>query len=316
MSAYLFVHFKEKRTPDGEQVYFGISRDGFKWTSVNDGQPVLWSYYGDKGVRDLSINRTQDGTYIILGTDLSLAYGMLNQYRHSWEEISKNGSHQLVLWRSKDLIHWDHQEMISIPGADKFGCLWAPDVIFDAANQDYVVNWSSPIKGAKDQSKAIYYSRTKDFKTYAEAQLLYKKADSSVIDSAMYEENGRFYLFVKSAENPETIILLQGDHVTGPFSRVPAFDNSMKQIAAGQYEAPTAFQRPNGKWTLFLDFYGTGAEGQGYVPFVGSSLASGGFELSDKAFSFPYGFKHGTIIQISDDAYTRLSCYRKAPSEY
>jgi len=24
MSAYLFVHFKEKRTPDGEQVYFGI----------------------------------------------------------------------------------------------------------------------------------------------------------------------------------------------------------------------------------------------------------------------------------------------------
>ena len=25
--AYLFVHFREKTTPDGEQVYFGISRD-------------------------------------------------------------------------------------------------------------------------------------------------------------------------------------------------------------------------------------------------------------------------------------------------
>ena len=35
--AYLFVHFREKTTPDGEQVYFGISRDGFHWEAVNDG---------------------------------------------------------------------------------------------------------------------------------------------------------------------------------------------------------------------------------------------------------------------------------------
>ena len=47
--AYLFVHFREKTTPDGEQVYFGISRDGFHWEAVNDGAPVLWAYYGDKG---------------------------------------------------------------------------------------------------------------------------------------------------------------------------------------------------------------------------------------------------------------------------
>lgn len=35
MDAYLFVHFKEKPTPDGEQIYFGLSRDGFHWQSVN-----------------------------------------------------------------------------------------------------------------------------------------------------------------------------------------------------------------------------------------------------------------------------------------
>lgn len=39
--AYLFVHFKEKTTPDGEQVYFALSRDGFTWESVNRGL-----YYG------------------------------------------------------------------------------------------------------------------------------------------------------------------------------------------------------------------------------------------------------------------------------
>lgn len=55
MQAYLFVHFREKTTPDGEQVYFGVSKDGFNWEEVNGGAPVLWAYYGDKGVRDFTV---------------------------------------------------------------------------------------------------------------------------------------------------------------------------------------------------------------------------------------------------------------------
>ena len=45
--AYLFVHFKEKITVDGEAVYFGISKDGFNWEKVNDGNPILMSNLGD-----------------------------------------------------------------------------------------------------------------------------------------------------------------------------------------------------------------------------------------------------------------------------
>ena len=83
--AYLFVHFKEKSTPDGEQVYFGISKDGFCWEPVNEGNPILWCYYGEKGARDFTITYCKEtGKYIILGTDLSLAYGMRGQYHNSW----------------------------------------------------------------------------------------------------------------------------------------------------------------------------------------------------------------------------------------
>ena len=60
MSAYLFVHFREKTTPDGEQVYFGVSKDGFNWEEVNGGAPVLWAYYGDKGVRDFTVVRCKN----------------------------------------------------------------------------------------------------------------------------------------------------------------------------------------------------------------------------------------------------------------
>ena len=34
--AYLFVHFREMCTPDGEQLRFALSRDGFHWEAVNE----------------------------------------------------------------------------------------------------------------------------------------------------------------------------------------------------------------------------------------------------------------------------------------
>lgn len=304
--AYLFVHFKEKTSPDGEQVYFGISKDGFIWEEVNHGQPVLWAYYGDKGVRDFTIVKCENtGKYYIFATDLSLSYGMRNQYHHSWDEIGRNGSKCLSVWESADLVSWSEQKLIKF-GNEEFGCLWAPDIIFDRKAGDYVIHWSSSHKCNDYGQKAIYYSRTKDFKIFSKPELLYRKEDSGVIDSAMYEENGRYYLFVKSEYNPQNIILLESENITGPFKRIEAFDKSMMSIEAGQYEAPTAVQLENGKWVLFLDYYGVPAEGQGYVPFIADSLASGRFVRSDKKFHFPYGYKHGTIIKISTEEYERI----------
>ncbi|MDE5588786.1 MAG: glycoside hydrolase family 43 protein [Acetatifactor sp.] len=304
--AYLFVHFREKTSPDGEQVYFGLSRDGFTWEEVNHGQPVLWAYYGDKGVRDFTITKCEEtGKYYILATDLSLSYGMRNQYHNSWEEIGRNGSKYFSLWESTDLVSWSEQRLVKL-GDDDFGCLWAPDIIFDRKEGDYVIHWSSSHKSNDYGNKAIYYSRTKDFETFSGPEILYRKEDSGVIDSAMYEEDGKYYLFVKSEGNPERIILLKAESVTGPFERIKAFDESMKVIQAGLYEAPTAVRVEDGKWCLFLDYYGVPGAGQGYIPFVADSLASGRFVRSDKDFRFPYGYKHGTIIKISQEEYERI----------
>ncbi|MDQ6417905.1 glycoside hydrolase family 43 protein [Paenibacillus sp. LHD-117] len=313
--AYLFVHFKEKRTPDGEQVYFGVSKDGFQWEQVNDGNPVLWSYYGDKGVRDFTITRTKQGKFVIMATDLSLSYGMLNQYNHSWHNAATKGSKCLALWESDDLIHWSEQRMVKL-GDEDFGCLWAPDIVHDKSSDDYVVHWSSS-HGSNDYGfKGIYYSRTKDFAEFTPARLLYRKEDSGVIDSAMYEEEGSYYTFLKSEQNPGKIILMKSEHITGPFTRVEAFDKSMEAVEAGLYEAPTAVKLEDGRWCLFLDFYGCSAEEQGYVPFITESLASGQFTRSDQSFTFPYGFKHGTILSITMEEYDRLKAYKKMPSEY
>ena len=136
--------------------------------------------------------------------------------------------------------------------------------------------------------------------------MLYRKPDSEVIDSAIYEEDGRYYMFLKSHSQPNRCMLLSADSPEGEYMPVEAFNRSMEQVEEGLYEAPTAVRLEDGRWCLFLDFYGASGEGQGYVPFVADSLRSGEFRRADEAFSFPYGFKHGTILTITPEEYERV----------
>lgn len=308
--AYLFVHFKEKSTPDGEQVYFGISKDGFCWEPVNEGNPILWCYYGEKGARDFTITYCKEtGKYIILGTDLSLAYGMRGQYHNSWKEVSVNGSKCLSIWESEDLLHWSEQRLVRV-GDEKFGCVWAPDVIYDKEKQEYVLHWSSSHKDDNYEKKAIYCCRTKDFKEYTDPVLLYRHPEKEVIDSAIYEENGAFYMFVRRGGSCCRNILLRAEKLEGPYEQMSAFDDSTSDIQTGVYEAPTAVRLEDGRWCLFLDYFGVPGEGQGYVPFVADSLESGRFVRADERFSFPYGYKHGTILTITPMQYEALSKHK------
>lgn len=309
MKNYLFVHFRETTSPEGEQVYFAISRDGFRWEALNGGKPILWAYFGDHGVRDMTIVRDRNtGRIHIFATDLSLAYGMRGKYGHSWDNIRRNGSKALAHWQSDDLLHWTEEELIPLDD-ENFGCLWAPDVIFDPERQDYLLHWSSSHVSNGFGPMAIYGSRTKDFETFTPPKLLYRKENGPCIDSAMYEENGRYYMFLKSEGNPHRIIMVAGSHADGPFERVEKFDRAMLSIEEGMYEAPTAIQLDDGRWCLFLDYYGVAGAGQGYVPFVAPSLESADFVRSDEAFSFPYGFKHGTVLAITEEEYDRMKAH-------
>lgn len=306
MQAYLFVHFREKRTPDGEQVYFSLSRDGFHWETVNGGSPVLWSYMGEKGIRDCAILRCpEDGKFRIIATDLSLAYSFKRKYNCHWPTVSRYGSKCLAMWESDDLVNWSEQKLLEL-GDEEFGCLWAPDILHDREKGEYLLHWSSRHASNGFGDMGIYCARTKDFVTFSQPELLYQKDDSSVIDSAIYQEDGKYYMFLKSDGKPENIILVRADRPKGPYSRVPAFDESMKAIEPGLYEGATAVRLEDGRWCLFLDYYGVSGAGQGYVPFVARSLASGCFVRADEQFSFPYGFKHGTILTITMEEYERI----------
>ena len=308
MQHYLFVHFRETTTPEGEQVRFALSRDGFRWEALNGGQPVLWAYTGDHGVRDMTVIRDRyTGRFHIFATDLSLAYGMRGKYARSWENVGRHGSRCLAHWQSEDLVHWTEEELL--PMGEDFGCVWAPDVIFDEEAGDYLLHWSSSIRADDYAVKAIYCRRTRDFVHYSEPKLLYGVPGIGVIDSAMYREDGRYYLFVKRDGQPKAVVQLVSGRIEGPFEPVTAFDASKGLPDPQNYEAPTAVRLEDGRWCLFLDYYGVPGAGQGYVPFVADSLAGGHFVRSGEAFSFPYRFKHGTILTITPEEYERMRAF-------
>lgn len=136
---YLFVHFTGE-SPEGEQVYFALSRDGLHWQDLNEQNPVIRWEDGEKGVRDPFIVRSViDGKFYIIATDLRIANGK------GWTAAQMEGSTKIVIWCSKDLVHWSEPWTFEtgVPGA---GCAWAPEAVYDPEKEAYLVFWASMTK--------------------------------------------------------------------------------------------------------------------------------------------------------------------------
>ena len=59
---------------------------------------------------------------------------------------------------------------------------------------------------------------------------------------------------------------------------------------------------------LFLDFFGCPKPQMGYVPFI-ADTPDGPYKMSRELFSFPYGFKHGTVLEITEEEYDRMKAH-------
>ena len=71
-SAYVFGYFKETPNESGDSyaLHLAVSADGLNWRSLNQNNPVATPTAGTLGLRDPFILRKQDGTFVVLATDL------------------------------------------------------------------------------------------------------------------------------------------------------------------------------------------------------------------------------------------------------
>ncbi|MDE6111355.1 MAG: glycoside hydrolase family 43 protein [Eubacterium sp.] len=303
--AYLFVHFKEKITIDGEQVYFAVSKNGYDWEQLNNGNPILTCDKGEKGCRDIEIVKLKNGGFVVIATNLCVVNRMDENYNIDWEDINHNGSKCLSVWFSDDLVHFSEQKLMNM-GRNDFGCLWAPEVFYDEIRDEYLVHWSSTVAEDNFSHMSIYCSTTKDFKTFSEPKLFFTK-ENSILDSHIVKVKDTYHLFYKNGDHPSMNMHATSDNLYGEYKNDDDFQAIMSKLdRPGSYEAPTTYVLPDGRWCLMLDFFGCEKEKMGYVPFVSDQVGDAHFKMDKEAFTFPYGFKHGHAIEISDEEYNRL----------
>ncbi len=294
-AGYLFVTFGGQPNELNEQIYFSTSRDGREWTLLNNGDPVLVSDIGTKGVRDPYLLRSHDGRkFYIIATDLS------THYLHNWGRAVREGSHSLVIWESSDLVNWSEPRLVDV-APDDAGCTWAPEAIYDEENGDYLVFWASTTARDGFRKQRIWAARTKDFKTFGEP-FIYIEKPNAVIDTTIVRDGKAYYRFTKD-ERHKSIFMETAPRLSGPWTDVPGYN--LGKLTG--YEGPEIYQleaaRP-GKpsvWGLIFDNYGD----RGYVPWITTNLAEGKFQPAE-GFSFPFKFRHGFVLPLTAKEYKTI----------
>lgn len=282
---YLFSYFKG----NGEDgLHLAYSEDGYRWEALNNDQSFLSPELSrDKLMRDPCIILGGDGLYHMVWTI-------------SWTESG------IGYASSKDLIHWSPQKLIPVMvHEDSVRNCWAPELTYDAKNQEYMIYWSSTISGrfadttqeSEDRyNHRIYYVTTKDFNSFSETKLLYDKG-FNVIDASIVPHEGQFVMFVKdeSLVPPQKNIRIAfGEKLTGPYTAASA-------PITGDYwaEGPTAL-RKEGAWIVYFDKYKEGAFGA-----IRSTDLKQWEDISDR-ISMPEGLRHGSIIEVPKSVLKRL----------
>jgi arabinoxylan arabinofuranohydrolase len=293
---YLFVTFRGEATPMSEQIYFALSQDGKNWEALNNGDPVLVSTLGDKGVRDPFLLRSHDGKkFYILATDLSM------NLHGDWTRATHSASKSLIIWESNDLTHWSDPRIVQV-APDDAGCAWAPEAVYDEETKDYLVFWASMTKSDNFAKQRIWAARTTDFVTFGKP-FIYIEKPWQVIDTDIVQDNGKYYRFSKD-EQFKAITMEVSDKLMGPWQDVPNF--SLAKMTG--YEGPECYllNPASGSnpatWCLILDQYSRGA---GYQPFVTQDLAGAQFTKADD-FKFPFLFRHGSVLPVSELEYQQL----------
>ena len=296
MSKYLFAYFTGN-APEQEQICYAVSNDGFNYTPLNSGKPIIASdsIALAHGVRDPHILRCHDGWYRMVATDMRSSLG--------WS--SNRG---IVLLRSRDLIHWEHHR-VHFP--DRYHGthfanvtrVWAPQTIFDKDAGKYLVYFSLLTDDGSIPYDRVYWCYANpDFSGLeGEPQVLFDFHAPAIDTDIVQTSDGLYHLFFKTEAD--------GSH------------KGIRQYTFRQLHRPET-------WTLHEGFCETttdNVEGAGVFPLIGGGwclmydcYTSGHYQFtrSDdlRTFTFvqntetagAFTPRHGTVIPITRKEYRRL----------
>ena len=282
---YMFSYFKDNGQ-DG--LHLAYSMDGYKWTALNNDSSLLQPTVAkDKLMRDPCIIRGRD-----------------NRFHMVWTVSWNDGG--IGYASSPDLVHWSTQQFIPVMKEEPTArnC-WAPEIFYDKTTKAYLIYWATTIPGRFTEGDTagddkynhrLYYTTTKDFKTYSKTKLLYDQG-FNVIDATIQQEGDQYIMFLKdeTRQPPQkNLRVAVSKKLTSGYSR------PSKPITGDYWaEGPTAI-KINGNWIVYFDKYMQHAYGA-----VSSSGLKNWVDISDK-IHFPAATRHGTVFTITQKEFDKL----------
>jgi alpha-L-fucosidase len=269
--AYLFTSFRG----NGEDgLRFLYSFDGFKWMNVPGTflKPLVGP---SKLMRDPSLVRGPDGVFHLVWTT-------------GWSKDQGFGYSS-----SKDLVHWSPQQFIPVMEHEPTTVnVWAPELFYDETEKQFIICWASTIPGRfpdheepHDNNQRMYYTTTRDFKTFAPAKL-FLDPDFSIIDCQIVKDGERYVLIIKDNSRPQRNLRVGfGKTPLGPW------ENISEPFTEQFTEGPTTL-RIGDDWVIYFDAYRKST----YDAVKTRDFKT--FTDISKEVSFPVGHKHGTAINV------------------
>ncbi|MFC0527751.1 glycoside hydrolase family 43 protein [Phytohabitans kaempferiae] len=304
-TGYLMAHFTGE-SANGEQIYLAHSKDGLRWTDLNNGGVVLRSTVGTRGVRDPALVRSPNGDrYWIVATDLRIASGT------SWSDAANRGSTSLVVWESTDVVNWSAPRLMNvaagIPGA---GNAWAPEAIYNAATGDYVVYWATNSLRNGVTKHRIWYVRTSDFRSFTAPQLYIDRGSGQgIIDTQIVEVPGSVGGYRYYRASADGHITIEGSNsILGSWTTIGNLSHMgiSNGTGGGNVVEGPMWAQFNGRneWALWLDQYATG---RGYMPITSTNLGSTQNFRTRTDYAMGGNRKrHGSILNLTAAEETRV----------
>ena len=298
--AYLFTYFTGN-APDKEQICYALSDDGYNYTPLNGGNPVISSdtIAYTQCVRDPHILRCEDGkTFYMVVTEMKSSLG--------W--ASNRG---MVLLKSTDLVNWQHSA-INFPTKypKQWGNVtrvWAPETIFDRNAGKYMVFYSLRTND-EDSFDRIYYSYVNDDFTdlEGEPQYLFDRGTATIDGDIVYNpSDGLYHLFFKS-EGGRGIFQATSKTLTAepgkPLGSQWTVHEAHVDQTEVQVEGVGVCQSIDGKsWIVMYDCYTSH-----YYQFCKSPDLKHFEVVQNTATEGKFTPRHGTIIPITQAEKDRL----------
>ncbi|HEV2782330.1 MAG TPA: glycoside hydrolase family 43 protein [Actinophytocola sp.] len=179
-SGYVMAYFTEspQRTANNYGLHLAVSSDSLNWTPLNRNDPVVTPTQGTMGLRDPFIVRKQDGTFVILATDLNgTDFTQNNQFIHVWDSV--------------DLRAFTGYRRLRMHTMNTH--TWAPEAFWDPGRGQYGITYSAH-NGVRDVTMVNY---TTDFVTVGAPQV-YFDPGFNVLDATMHSNGGTHYLYYKN----------------------------------------------------------------------------------------------------------------------